>query len=116
MTCCDLGRAGLGDKEFDALRSEGVAELERLHFERQMSEDIAITALVHHDLRISEQYDAKADREQRIRNYHTQLALYLRDHPQMTDARRHYEALHDALLKGRELDWPQQDDLTENEL
>jgi hypothetical protein len=116
VTCYDLGRSQLGNDQFDTLRSEGVSELETLHAETQAHEDMAITALVHHDLRISERYDARSDRERRMREYHTRLALYLRHHPQMTDARRHYDALHDALVKGSELDWPQRDDLTEHEL
>lgn len=115
VTCYDLGMDGLGEEEFEKLRTEGVSELEQLHIETHMREDMAMTTLVHHDLKISERYDPQAERERRLREYHTRLAFYLRDHPHMAEARKEYEALHEALMEGKTVKWEEAGELMDDE-
>jgi tetratricopeptide (TPR) repeat protein len=98
--CLDLGPAGLGRAEFDAMRAEGKKELEALHALNGAREDIAIVSLTDLDLRIARAFDPKDKLEQTEREYHTMLAFYLRASPNMVQARQVYDKLHGALLGG----------------
>lgn len=97
VTCFEKGPQGLGEVNFIRFRSEGTIELEEVHVEMQTREDYGISALVHHNLKISNKYDTEEDRSSIKRQYHTMLALYLRVHPNMLHAQAVYDRLHQEL-------------------
>ena len=100
--CLDLGPAGLGPAEFDAMRAEGKQELEALHALNGAREDIAIVSLAALDLRIARTFDPKDKLKQTEREYHSTLAFYLRANPNMAQAREVYDKLNGALLGASE--------------
>lgn len=79
------------------MRAEGKQELEALHASTGAREDIAIVSLAALDLRIARTFDPRDKVKQTEREYHTTLAFYLRENPNMAQARAVYDKLNGAL-------------------
>lgn len=100
--CLKRGPKNLGQMRFDEIRDQALEELDLLHHERGNQEDIAIATLATMDSRISQLYDSDVDCNARLRKYHTNLALYLRQFPSMAKASEAYNRLNEILIKQEE--------------
>lgn len=97
LMCLKCGPEKLGTSQFEEVRREAVSELSSLHQERRNRDDISIATLANMDCQIAELYDDEEIRASKLRRYHTELALYLRDFPNMPKAKEAYNQLHNRL-------------------
>jgi tetratricopeptide (TPR) repeat protein len=104
--CIHLGPKGLLKNEFTPLREEGRRLLRDLHAEVGFRDDVSISALVELDIELSKRYDAADAFRALGEAYHRELAFYVRDHPEMDDAKRAYEKLNDMLIRASAIGEP----------
>ena len=95
--CAKLGREGLKKNDFGQLREVGRALLRELHDEFGYRDDLSISTLAQLDTEIANKVDDRKEFHKCCEAYHRELAFYVRDHPDMSHAKRSYERLN-ALL------------------